>query len=260
MKKRDKELTPIVYTMGKVASSSISTSIRHAGVTVHDIHTLEPDLLKKMTFKFLERGEFPPPHVCVSMAHRDRLIVKRKRCFYISLVRDPIARNLSAFFQNLHLKSENIRDEPNGSVLFKNFVSTYNHDIPLTWFDREFRDQLGIDIFQRPFDKQKLYSYYPSINTALFRVDCPDDVKSRVLTRILGTKIDVGRANDGSNKDYNERYSSVKGQAVFPRVFTERIYNSTFAKHFWTDDELKRLKSKWTAVEGANPGGLGAGY
>jgi len=237
-------LTPVVYTMGKVASSSVSTAILAAGLACHDIHTLNPGVLRQTAQDWLARGEFPPPHVCVSMAHRDRVFVKPQRCLYISLVREPIGRNLSAFFQNLHLNE--FRDEAEAQALFRRFLDTYPHLQPLTWFDREFGAQLGIDIFDRPFDRQAGYVHLRGRNTVIFRIDCPDEVKSRVLSDILGRRIDVGRENDGSDKDYRERYEAVKSLAVFPRGFTDMMYDSKFARHFWSEDERAAFRARWT--------------
>lgn len=239
-------LVPVVYTMGKVASSSISSAIQAAGMPCHDIHTLNPVVLRRTTRDWLERESFPPPHICVSMAFRDRLLVKRQRCLYISLVRDPLARNLSAYFQNLHLADAEIRDETRARELFTHFLATYPHDHPLTWFDREYGDQLGIDVYETPFDPATGFLHVPRHNLVLFRVDCPDAIKSRVLSRLLHRRIEVGRENDGGAKSYRERYDAVKSLAVFPASFTERVYGSQFARHFWTEAELTAFRARWT--------------
>jgi hypothetical protein len=241
-------LTPVVYTMGKVASSSISAAILRAGLPCHDIHTLNPEGLRQTAQDWLERGEFPPPHVCVSMAHRDRLFVKTQRCLYITLVRDPIARNLSAFFQNLALDVD-FRDEAKALPLFRRFMETYTHNQPVSWFNREFRDQLGIDVFERPFDPATGHVHIRGKNTVIFRVDCDDAVKGAVLSDLLGCRIEIGRENDGDTKEYRERYEAVKSLAVFPKEFTDRIYDSRFARHFWTDAERDRFRARWTRPE-----------
>lgn len=239
-------LAPVVYTMGKVASSSVSDAIIAAGLPCYDIHSLNPEYLQRTARSWLERGEYPPPHICVSMAHRDRLLVKRKKCLYISLVRDPIARNLSAFFQNLHLEPMHIRTEENPQKLFDHFVNNYGHSVPMTWFEREFETQLSIDIFSKPFDREKKFVRLPGKHVVLFRVDCPDDVKGRVLTQELGRKITIRRQNDSANKDYFEKYGAIKDFAKFPESFLSRIYDSKFAQHFWTYDERQAFKAKWT--------------
>lgn len=238
-------LVPVVYTMGKVASSSTSIAILAAGLPCHDIHTLNRKKVLEMAKDWLDRGQYPPPHICLSMAHRDRLLVKRKKCLYISLVRDPIARNLSAFFQNLHHMPDEIKNETDPNKMFEHFSNNYGHSLPLTWFDREFKAELGIDVFARPFDKESKFVHRKAANTILFRVDCPDDVKSHVLSKALSCEINVGRLNDGANKDYNTMYNEMKKLVTFPTKFLDRMYNSKFVQHFWTPDEIEKMKSNW---------------
>lgn len=240
-----KHLTPVVYTMGKVASSSVSRAVLDAGLPCHDIHSLVPEYLRRTAIQWLEKGAYPPPHICTSMAHRDRLLIKRRSCVYISLVRDPISRNLSAFFQNLHLQNDELKNEINPLRLFEKFVKDYHHSIPLTWFDREFEGQIGIDVYETPFDHENRYVYIKSKNTVLFRTDCPDETKSAVLSRVLGREIIIRRQNDGAKKNYAERYHLVKKCAWFSEEFVDKIYESRFAKHFWGESELKNMKAAW---------------
>lgn len=238
-------LVPVVYTMGKVASSSASTAIQMAGLPCHDIHTLNREKILETAKQWLERGEFPPPHICLSMTHRDQLFVKRTKCLYISLVRDPIARNLSAFFQNLHLMADEIRTEKDPKKMFEYFSNGYGHSLPLTWFDREFKAELGIDIFAQPFNQENKFVFKKAAKTILFRVDCPDDVKSRVLSKALGSDIKVGRVNDGANKDYNTIYNEMKNLVTFPAEFLNFMYDSKFVQYFWTPDEIEKMKTNW---------------
>lgn len=238
-------LTPVVYTMGKVASSSVSTAIIAAGLPCHDIHSLDAEYLKKSAKEYLDRGQYPPPHICVSMAHRDRLMVKPKRCLYISLVRDPIARNLSAFFQNLHEQKAEIRDETDARRMFAKFQETYFHSVPLSWLDREFGKQVGIDVYADSFDHAARYCHIKRSNTVIFRTDCPDETKSAVLSKALGQRIEVKRENDSNNKEYNEIYSNVKLAATFSAGFVDKMYSSKYARHFWSAAEREVMAAKW---------------
>jgi len=237
---------PVVYTMGKVASSSTSGAIQAAGMTCHDIHTLTHKNLLNQVQYWLEKDKFPPQHVCVSMAYREQVLLKRNKCFYISLVRDPVARNMSAFFENLHLLGEEGKNETDPEKLFDYFSRNYQHTAPLTWFDREFKAELGIDVYARPFNHKDRYSRLDGASGVLFRADCPDEVKSRVLSKALGRTITVGRLNDGNNKYYSEAYNKMKKMVTFPSQFLDEMYDSAFVRHFWTPDEIDKMKSNWT--------------
>ncbi len=240
-------LVPVVYTMGKVASSSTSRAILAAGLNCLDIHNMNHEKILAVAQGWINKGQFPPPNICVSMAHRERLLVKNNKCLYISLVRDPIARNLSGFFQNLHHMDDVIKNESDPEKLTQHFIDSYQHDLPLNWFDREYKAQLGIDVFSWPFDRKNRYTHNAATNTILFRIDCPDEVKSQVLTDTLGREITVGRLNVGANKDYSALYEKIKNRVSFPTAFLDKMYNSKFVRHFWLPNEIEAMKNNWIA-------------
>lgn len=238
-------LVPVVYTMGKVDSSSTSKAIQAAGLNCLDIHNMNHEKILGVAQDWINKGKFPPPNICVSMAHRERLLVKKNKCLYVSLVRDPIARNLSAFFQNLHQMDDEIRDETDPDKLAAYFIKAYQHNLPLQWFDREYKTELGIDVFSWPFERAQKYTWNKSANTILFRIDCPDEVKSQVLSDALGRQITVGRLNVGANKGYNTIYGKIKDLVSFPADFLDRMYDSKFVRHFWLPDEIDEMKNNW---------------
>ena len=239
--------TPVVYTMGKVASTSVTTALEAAGLHSHQIHHLDKKILIALAKPFIENSDLPKRHISQAMAYRRDYLSRRENFIFISLVRDPIARNLSAFFENLDAKPEKISEEPDADVLFAHFMKDYPHAIPLTWFDREFGDQLGIDVFSTPFDTGRKYLYLKNRKTLLMRADCPDDLKSRILSDVFDRKIKVGQKNDGADKDYADRYAGVKKRTRFSAEFVNQIYDSKFCRHFWTTAEIGQMKRRWTS-------------
>lgn len=243
--RRSPPLVPVVYTMGKVGSTAVSAAIQAAGLRCHDIHTLDRDQLKRTARDWLGQGRLPPRHICEAMAWRNTLFAEPGRCLFITLVREPIARNLSAFFETLHLAPAGIRDSTDPSELFHRFRDGYSHDLPLTWLDRELQGQVGIDAYAAPFDPAR--RWLRQGNLLLFRDDCPDAVKGRVLSQALGHRIRVRRTNDSATKPYLDLYRAVAAQAAFPADFTARIYASRYARQFWNDAERAELVRHWTA-------------
>lgn len=241
----DRRPVPVIYTMGKVASTSIAAAMDRAGFDSYHIHSLAPRHLKSMALQHLNRGRFPPPHISAAMTFRNELLAHPDRCLYISAVRDPLSRNLSAYFGNLKRQDRDIWAAKDAAWHFSVFVKKYPHDVPLTWFDREFRAQLGIDIYKHDFDRERRYSYYPEIRTVLFRVDCPDEVKGSVLSEIMGCKITVERENDSEQRDYVDLYRQVLDLAAFDNGFSAEAYSSRFCRHFWTADELEKMEARW---------------
>jgi len=81
----------------------------------------------------------------------------------ITLIREPVARNISAFFENLHvvardnegefeISSHYYRIEPtivtvdDVDRLARLFFERATHDSPIKFFDREIKDVFGIDV------------------------------------------------------------------------------------------------------------------
>lgn len=93
----------LIYQMGKVGSSSVTEALDALPdvETVH-IHYLQPERIHAIQESQTARGLRSP----FSHLDRARLILEfflplQPRLDVISLVRDPVARNVSAFFQNL---------------------------------------------------------------------------------------------------------------------------------------------------------------
>lgn len=231
--------------MGKVATSSISSAMRKAGLPVHHIHSLDDDHLLKMAKRSISEGRFPAPHICESMAWKERLFSKPELCLYISLVREPIARNLSGFFENARNLLTGHPSEWEPEEVLDVFVKRYKHTIPLDWFDREFEAQLGINIYEQKFDPQEKYVELSRHNTVIFRSDCDDKIAARVLSEALERTIIVGRANDTSNKPYSNIYRAVQRIAKFPKPFIDSMYDTKYVRHFWSDEEINVFRKKW---------------
>lgn len=80
----------VVYTFGKVGSTAVAAALDRAGIAAHDIHSLDPSVLKRQARTALKRDAFPPHHVSLSMVLREearvsvwpdaRLILMRADC------------------------------------------------------------------------------------------------------------------------------------------------------------------------------------
>ncbi|MCV5836652.1 putative capsular polysaccharide synthesis family protein, partial [Escherichia coli] len=72
----------------------------------------------------------------------------------ISLVREPIGRNISMFFQSLpfwmaekYLNDDSAIRSERPQLLQEAFEEHMNHHYPLEWFDNEIKTLTGIDVF-----------------------------------------------------------------------------------------------------------------
>lgn len=234
----------LVFTMGKVASTTITAGLQGAGVPCDDIHSLDRGYLWPLVARRLAQGRRPPPHARHALWHHRRLARPDPARLIITLVRDPIARNLSAFFQTLPLAR--IKD-PDPDALLAQFRDHYPHGTPASWFQREMAQSLGIDVYARPFPRARLFHYRPRDHLVIFRTDCPDPVKAAVLSQLLGRDITLTRANVGASKHYHALYAAVQARAQFAPAFCAPFYRSLYVRHFWTPRERQALLARWVA-------------
>lgn len=239
---------PIVYTMGKVGSRALAQGIRDAGFECPDVHTLNHENLLANAGKSIVAGELPAAQLLGSMLLKRKLNSKKiRKPLYVTAVREPLSRNISAFFQNHKTNLETIdisrSDVDNARQALKIFMESYPHEIALTWLERELHQQVGIDLYETPFDPKKRYAR--SKRVVVFRDDCPNDLKSKVLSDALGRPITIARQNVGDNKRYSRLYKMLKEISSFDIAFLDKIYRSKYARHFWTDEEIDGFRQAW---------------
>jgi hypothetical protein len=235
-------LIAVVYTMGKVGSSAVADALLRAGLPCHHIHTLNRSALLARLKRSFKAGQLPPRHVYVSLLLRRRL-TNRRRCIYISMVRNPIERNLSAYFEEFaHFRRQIKGDADDPETVFSHFLHKYAHSASLNWFDRELRDQVGIDVYQQQFDYDARYAWLARDKTLILRADCPDERKSAILSEIFDTEITVRRSNEGEQKARGPLYAKVKELAAYDHKFLNRMLDHRFTRHFWSGAELQHAR------------------
>ena len=243
-KSRGKRLIAVVYSSGKAGSTAVAQALTRASLPCHHIHTLNRRAALATLKRSLSVPHLPPRHVYVSILFRRRL-TNRRRCIYISMVRNPIEQTLSAYFENFaYFRKRITGDDADPETVFAHFINSYPHKSVLTWFDRELRDQLGIDIYRYPFDHDARFLWLPEQNTLIFRADCPDEVKSAVLSDIFSTEVIVTRGNEGNMKETGPLYAQVKSIAAYDQSFLDKMLENRFSRHFWSEAELLNTRKR----------------
>ena len=245
-------MSVIVFQMGKVGSKSIELSLAGAGVkNVHHLHHLDvyggvvfPD--KKL------RGR---RDIQNTIAHARKVkaeIDAADSVKIISLVRDPIARNISAFFENF---SANFGKNKDGNVLstesiINQFLSRYNHLNCLSWFDINFKRFLDLDIYATPFHhvtKQLAFSS-GKYDVLILRAEDEDSFKEASLRELMGMKtLSVLRKNSTKEKGSSiyKAYKTVRKNIRFEKSLLDTIYKSQLVTHFYTEDEVHEFRKRW---------------
>jgi hypothetical protein len=190
----------LVLTMGRVGSTATFRAVQELpGLESLHIHHLHRGSL-------VRRGG---PHTLVPRA-RDRTARNVRDGFrarelmrdanrpvkVVTLVRDVVERNLSVGFARL--RSEGNAEELGRLVgdrrLVEEIWSQVDVDLPYTWFDKEIRRTLGIDVFARPFPAAGHDRFRQGrVDLLVMRSDLGDDTKSGAVSDLVGQEVVVGR-------------------------------------------------------------------
>lgn len=237
----------VIYTMGKVGSTSISTTLRAAGLRCFDIHHLDPSRLQTLMRRHFEdpdRG-IMPPNLIESLATRNMLVRRAETgevTKIITCIREPVARNISAVYQNLPKrlagKTAEVTDR----------VAKYNVKAPDEWFDNDFKPATGLDIVNPHYDRTRGVFRFANrlFDVLLLKVETPDETKSRAISDFLGIELTLKRVNNARDKWYSDMYAAqVKGAALIPDNFSERCLALKYYRAFYSDEEIATAAKRY---------------
>lgn len=247
----------VVHQMGKVGSSTVCASLKRAEpeTPVFQVHYLSHEGLRRVESANLTAARrVPPAHIWESKYLQSLLAEgKERRWRVITLVREPISRNVSAFFENIYLRFPDFdqrvkRGSLDVQALIGEFVDGYNHDIPLNWFDEEMKSVFGIDVYETPFDSSLGYSIIDSDRVTLLILRLEDLVRCAgdALSRFLALRgFGLVSANVGGKKGYGPIYDEFIESIRLPQALVDRMYASRYARHFYTPEEIEGFRQKW---------------
>lgn len=255
----------LVYQMAKVASKSVLHSVRRSrpGLPVFHVHTLTPDGIKTME-RLYRRCRVPSlpwaGHLLVSRFLEEQLRrgVTPGRWKVVTLVRDPIARNMSLLFQlgsrlipDFRARCDSHSLDP--VAVFEEFEADFPSQILcMRWFDQELRHVFGVDPLDVPFDRRAGYQVYPGpvADVLLMRTDRLDEVGAQALGRFLELpKVRWKRTNVRALKANGPRYVDFLHRVKLPSSYVDRYYDSAEVRHFFAQDEIERMRSRWCGAK-----------
>ena len=248
----------IIYTMGKVGSVTMLNSlIPVAGRTIYQIHTLNKEAISEKNYESINKPV--PGHIL-----RSRIVVNQlakcsdgKRLKLISLTREPISRNISAFFENIenivpdfHEKGD-FTEPSKTDDLIQLFLNKYAHGDLSNWFDAEMKASLGIDVFLSEFPKEKGYKIYSGDCADLFllRLENIDQCRNDDFLDFCEIwRFDLVNLNLASQKPYYHVYKKFINTIEFSSSYIEQMYSSKYVRHFYAEEEINMFKRKWRVV------------
>jgi len=247
----------IIMTPGKVASSSIYSTLKESIKNpVYHIHLFSESTIEESIQDNLNSDrQYVPLHLIISKILRQKMEKYKGDIYLISLVREPVSRAISSFFQNsAYYKSEiednelKIRVDKAKEMLFKSLdgrICTLLEE----WFDNEIKANFGIDVFNSNFDSNKKFiiSRNKNFHHLLLRMEDVDQVFSNVIQEFLDLKepIVLQKSNIAENKHYAEAYNEIKSEIKLPKEVLEEIIGSKYFQKFYKNKEAELIE-KWS--------------
>jgi hypothetical protein len=273
----------IIHVMGKVASSSIKSSLERYNL---DANIYQTDMLTEETWKIKKNAR----HLSERFAEIDRreyiqgkllrkrieeLKEKNQKCKVITLTREPMSQCASRFFHVidwLFFPGVAERYEKDPSVLqevkdyYLKEITKFGKDSsmregtrermfqyylnrPLVFFDKEVKQAFDIDVYSGKFPKDKGYKIYHGKCADLLLIkfekvkDCFEDAFKDFLN--IDSFV-LKREGITGETPVGKLYKDFRQSIVLPDDFVNKFYSSKYARHFYTDDEITTFKKKWT--------------
>lgn len=244
---KQKGFSVIVYQMGKVGSSSIVGSLSD----VLQIHTWSGEQPIKYFssryngsvkgwvisyFKWRLKSHLAKKHITKSK-------MKGNRVKMIIGVREPVSRNLSAYFQTLNAS----RLENSVDLEIENFFTYTPHLSGVFWFDVELKREFDIDIYKQEFDKEAGYIIlqHENLDIFIYQFEKLATLKKQLSAFLEKDDFELLLENVAGNKPTGARYKEVKDKIKFNSEYLNLLYGSKYMKHFYSEEDITNFKQKW---------------
>jgi len=221
-----------LFQMGKVGSSSLKATLsrKYKGAVIHAHNYGMLNGKQKGFLKWSKRLNLPVYVICP--------------------VREPLSRNVSAFFQNFKRDTgyEFLDREWSAIELRELFLNHYPHNVCLEWFDKNLRTTFGINVFATAFPVKRKWNTYKkgSIRLLVYRSDLDHSEQLNIVSRFIRCNIDGWiYGNKSAEKEYGEAYRSFCDSVALPDIYISIMCNSLFCRHFWSKEEIDVNSKKW---------------
>lgn len=248
--------TPIlVYQMGKVGSTTVERSLRAAGVNgVFKLHFLAGSLSVRIRAR-QERNLIPHSGFYTGQALKRRMRSPNFYCKIITLVRDPIAHQISSLFELHRIGAVDIAGEDGHADAQR--ALHYLHDrlerptacsYASEWFDKELKNVFGIDVFAHPFDKEAGYAHIEDGNTEVLvlRLEDLSELIPTVVSTFVNHKLDTAVARRSEKSHEAETYRLTKRNVTVSPEACQRIYSTPFVQHFYSEGMIADFTKRWS--------------
>lgn len=243
--KKVKDYEIVIYTFGKSGSSSVYYTLmsKLPFKKIFHLHFLSDYWIKEV---------FPgTPHernIHKAEAYFQHLKKRsNKKIKYITLVREPVGRDISGFFQNYRLTGEKFDKKDLESI--RKIISDKGHDLAINWFDTDFFNYTGFNIYSNKFDRKKGFEIYKidkDSEVLVILTHRLTEVFKKAISEFLNLEIgNLINFNKSSDKKDGQLVQQLKNYYFESDEKIDKVYSSKFVEHFFSKNEIETYKQKW---------------
>lgn len=256
----------VVFQMGKVGSSTLANTLNQMDTaqTIYQVHYLTREWIDSAYRLYRDASRIHgraivDEHLLASRYLRARMDQPGDRKWrVITLIRDPVARNISAFFQIFPIHyprvmkrfiADRVPAEDRSREMMSLFLDDFDkHMLPVEWFDRHMKPSFDIDVYDEAFDPDLGYRIYENDRARLLLIRLEDLRQSAgpALKAFMGIEeVALLPANISGDKDYAREYRLFKDHIRLTEHYIDSLYETRYMRHFYSDAEIARLRKKW---------------
>jgi hypothetical protein len=266
----------LVYQMGKVGSNSIHAGLRQALPHVEIAHS---HLLDPRSFAHYERwfdGDPRLPDALVAStraqiaegrALRARLDGTGPRWRVVTVTREPLAHLVSVLFHHLEVfaRLADAGSPPRLDALHAFAVESLRRwaaapaspdrdparaalTLASRWFDEEPAAVLGLDVHATPFPFARGYARHRTrrADVVVLRVEDLGWAAADAMRSLCGIEAFTAPAeNRAQDRASGPLYAEYLRAYRFPAPLVAAIYDTRYARHFYSDVERAALTDRW---------------
>jgi len=250
-----KEKPPvIILTPGKVGSSSVYYTLKKnlTENSIFHIHYLSEDGIKKSKINHLKSDRKSLPlHLMVSELLYKKLKSYNGKIKIITIIREPISRSLSSFFQNINFYKKTIENDNltvNETIALKIIQKDIINSVKSIdqWLLSELLNNFDVDIYSQEFPKENRYVIFKNTNIELLLLKMEDmnDVFNKSTKDFFRKTngIILEKHNVGEAKYYSDQYIKIKRNIKLDDTILTNIISSNYFNHFYKEDTIAIIK------------------
>lgn len=249
-KKRYKHLQDhiiLIYTMGKVGSSTIYHTLRHELPHTHvfQVHFLSDHWLKEKL-----PGMDPMFHHNIDDAEQVFNCIRKhpdSPVHIITLVREPLSRDISDIFQNWKANFDSLENLDLDEL--REFAEQNDHEYTLNWFDTEFKNFTGFDIYSKPFQKEEGWVISSCSKGPILCITLESfrERADEAFETFLGLKgVKWIQRNKTSNKKGAGLYEEMMNNFKPSKEHLNRLYSHKLVTHFYPEEQISLFRRRWS--------------